>query len=72
MKNQTINITFLNTTLEVDYYIENNQYDNYRDIEQLNIEFVRVGGICITEIMEKHTEALHIATYEAIEEFYND
>jgi hypothetical protein len=69
MKNQTINITFLNTTLEVEYYIENNQDDHYRDIEQLNIEFVRVGGICITDIMDKHTEELIIAVYEAIERF---
>jgi hypothetical protein len=69
MKNQTINITFLNTTLEVEYYIENNHDDHYRDIEQLNIEFVRVGGICITDIMDKHTEELIIAVYEAIERF---
>jgi hypothetical protein len=69
MKNQTINVTFLNTTLEVEYYIENNHDDHYRDIEQLNIEFVRVGGICITDIMDKHTEELVIAVYEAIERF---
>jgi hypothetical protein len=69
MKNQTINVTFLNTTLEVEYYIENNHDDHYRDIEQLNIEFVRVGGICITDIMDKHTEELIIAVYEAIERF---
>jgi hypothetical protein len=69
MKNQTINITFLNTTLEVEYYIENNHDNHYKDIEQLNIEFVRVGGICITDIMDKHTEELVIAVYEAIERF---
>jgi hypothetical protein len=69
MKNQTINVTFLNTTLEVEYYLENNQDDHYKDIEQLNIEFVRVGGICITDIMDKHTEELIIAVYEAIERF---
>jgi hypothetical protein len=70
MKNQTINIIFMGTDLEVEYYVEGNWYDEDRDIEELNIEFVRVGGIDITEIMEKYHDELNTAVYDEIIEFY--